>query len=120
MTRLPPWTERWQHFTSDVRKQFWGDLAQHARVLRLTPTVSLGAVLVYTGYTLMNVKAVLEPRSFGRSEVLIYAGTLGAIVATNLLTGILVGVGLAIAKLLYTTQDIETAITKHSEQKRTC
>jgi len=31
MTMLAPWTEQWQHFTSDVREQFWGDLAQHTR-----------------------------------------------------------------------------------------
>jgi len=31
MTTLAQWTEQWQHFTSDVREQFWGDLAQHTR-----------------------------------------------------------------------------------------
>ena len=31
MTTLTPWTEQWQHFTSEVREQFWGDLAQHTR-----------------------------------------------------------------------------------------
>ncbi|MBA5866798.1 MAG: SulP family inorganic anion transporter [Nitrospira sp. CR1.3] len=77
-------------------------------ILRLIPTACLGAVLVFTGYKLMNVKAVRELQRHGRSEVLIYAATLGMIVATNLLTGVLVGVGLAIAKLLYTTQNLDT------------
>ncbi len=77
-------------------------------VLRLIPTASLGAVLVFTGYKLMNVQAIRELREHGRSEVWIYAGTLGTIVMTNLLTGVLVGVALAIAKLLYTTQNLET------------
>jgi len=31
MMTLAPWTEQWQHFTSDVREQFWGDLTQHTR-----------------------------------------------------------------------------------------
>jgi len=31
MTTLAPWTEQWQHFTSEVREQFWGDLTQHTR-----------------------------------------------------------------------------------------
>lgn len=75
--------------------------------LRLIPTASLGAVLVFTGYKLMNVKAVTELRQYGRSEVLIYMATLGTIVVTNLLTGVLVGVGLAVAKLLYTTQNLD-------------
>src|SRR5215475_1546225 len=31
MRTLAPWTEQWQHFTADVREQFWGDLTQHTR-----------------------------------------------------------------------------------------
>jgi MFS superfamily sulfate permease-like transporter len=81
-------------------------------MLRQIPTSCLGAVLVFTGYKLMNVSVIHELKAYGRSEVLIYAGTLTAIVATNLLTGVLVGVGLAIWKLLYTTQNLET----HLEQ----
>lgn len=77
-------------------------------VLRLIPTASLGAVLVFTGYKLINVKAIKELAQQGRDEVAIYAATLTTIVVTNLLTGVLVGIGLAVAKLLYTTQNLET------------
>lgn len=77
-------------------------------VLRQIPTSCLGAILVFTGYKLMNPAAIKELKAYGRSEVIIYLGTIGAIVATNLLTGVLVGVGLAIWKLLYTTQNLET------------
>ncbi len=76
-------------------------------VLRLIPTASLGAVLVYTGYKLMDLKVVRELKSHGHGEVVIFFATMGAIVATNLLTGVLIGVGLALAKLLYTTQNLE-------------
>ena len=31
MQTLAPWTEQWQHFTSEIREQFWGDLTQHTR-----------------------------------------------------------------------------------------
>lgn len=84
-------------------------------VLRLIPTASLGAVLVYTGYKLINITAIKELAQQGRDEVAIYAATLGMIVATNLLTGVLVGVGLAIAKLLYTTQNLDTALAHDHE-----
>jgi MFS superfamily sulfate permease-like transporter len=77
-------------------------------LLRLIPTASLGAVLVYTGYKLMDLKVVRELKSHGHGEVVIFFTTMGAIVATNLLTGVLLGVGLALAKLLYTTQNLET------------
>lgn len=76
-------------------------------VLRQIPTSCLGAILVFTGYKLMNIAVISELREYGRSEVTIYFGTMGAIVATNLLTGVLVGVGLAIWKLLYATQNLE-------------
>lgn len=79
-------------------------------VLRLIPTASLGAVLVFTGYKLINVQAVKELAQQGRDEVAIYTATLGTIVATNLLTGVLVGVALAVAKLLYTTQNLDAQL----------
>ena len=84
-------------------------------VLRQIPTACLGAVLVFTGYKLMNVAVIQELRAYGRSEVTIYFGTMGAIVATNLLTGVLVGVGLAIWKLLYTTQNLETHLEQQTD-----
>lgn len=31
MQTLAPWTEQWQHFVSEMREQFWGDVAQHTR-----------------------------------------------------------------------------------------
>ena len=84
-------------------------------VLRLIPTASLGAVLVFTGYELINVKAVKELAQQGRDELAIYSATLGTIVATNLLTGVLVGVGLAVAKLLYTTQNLEADLSPNPD-----
>lgn len=71
-------------------------------MLRLIPTSSLAAVLVYTGFKLVNVKAMAELRKFGWGEVVIYAATVIMIVFTDLLTGVLVGIGLSALKLLYT------------------
>jgi len=31
MTTLAPWYEQRQHFTSEIREQFWGDLTQHTQ-----------------------------------------------------------------------------------------
>ncbi len=77
-------------------------------VLRLIPTASLGAVLVYTGYKLMNLQAVREMKAYGRNEIWIYCATVVTIVTTNLLIGVLLGLGLAVAKLLYTTQNLDS------------
>ena len=76
--------------------------------LRLIPAASLGAVLVFTGYKLMNFSVLPELRKHGRGEVIIFFSTMGTIVFVNLLTGVVIGLALALAKLLYTTQDLES------------
>ncbi len=73
-----------------------------AFLLRLIPTSSLAAILVYTGYKLVNPKSIRELGKYGWGEVAIYAATVTTIVVTDLLTGVLVGIGLAAAKLLNT------------------
>lgn len=59
-------------------------------------------MLVFTGYKLVNLKVLKDLRQYGKGEVAIYLATLATIVATDLLTGVLVGIGLSAAKLLYT------------------
>ncbi|MFM1942361.1 MAG: hypothetical protein RI897_1343 [Verrucomicrobiota bacterium] len=76
-------------------------------VIRLVPTASLAAILVYTGFKLVNPAAIRKLWEVGRGEVVIYASTLVAIVATDLLTGVLVGFGLALMRLLYTLTHLE-------------
>ena len=67
-----------------------------------SPPPASAAILVYTGYKLVNVARIRRIADFGRAETAIYFATLIGIVATDLLTGVLIGFGLAIAKLAYT------------------
>lgn len=69
--------------------------------LSYIPVASLAAVLVFTGYKLAYPKAVPGLLKFGKTEVAIYVITIVMIVATNLLAGVLVGLGLSLLKLLY-------------------
>lgn len=73
-----------------------------AFLLRWIPIASLAAILVVTGYKLVAVQSIRELRKYGWGEVIIYLATLITIVVTDLLTGVLVGIGLAAVKLLYT------------------
>ncbi len=73
-----------------------------AFVLRMIPTAALAAMLVYIGYKLINFKAIRDLRKYGWGEVGIYAATVTTIVCTDLLTGVITGVCLSAAKLLYT------------------
>jgi len=84
-----------------------------AFVLRAIPTASLAAVLVYTGYKLIDVKALTELRQFGWSEIAIYAATVSTIVFTDLLTGVLTGVALSAIKLLLTFSRLHVTLDIH-------
>jgi MFS superfamily sulfate permease-like transporter len=82
-------------------------------ILRLIPTASLAAVLVYTGYKLVSVENIRRLLQYGRMPVVIYAATLIVIVAEDLLTGIVVGLILSLATILYSVThlsiDVRTA-----------
>jgi MFS superfamily sulfate permease-like transporter len=71
------------------------------------PTSVLAAILVYTGYKLVNPAMIRKLWKAGKSEVFIYAATVIAIVSTDLLTGVLIGFGIALLKLLYTFLHLE-------------
>src|SRR5262249_6904145 len=88
-------------------------------VLRWVPTAALAAILVYTGYKLVNPRAVKSLWAYGKSELLIYAATVATIVATDLLTGVLVGIGLATAKLLHTITSLTIRLREEPDGKRT-
>ncbi len=70
-------------------------------VLEMIPVAALAAILVFTGYKLVNVAAIRELARYGKQEVGIYAATLVTIVAVDLLSGVLVGIGLSLVKILY-------------------
>jgi MFS superfamily sulfate permease-like transporter len=76
-------------------------VAAFSGVLQLIPTSSLAAVLVYTGYKLIDLKTVRKLWQVGWGEAAIYFATLVTIVVEDLLTGVVLGVVLAASKLLY-------------------
>ena len=69
--------------------------------LKYIPLSALAAILVFTGYKLAYPKIVPTLLKYGKGEVVIYFVTIIMIVATNLLEGVLVGLGLSLIKLLY-------------------
>jgi len=79
-------------------------------VLNAVPTTSLAAILVFTGFKLVSPKAVRYLLKYGKSEVAIYAATVIGIVATDLLKGVLIGLGLSLAKLVYTFSHLEVRL----------
>ncbi len=87
-------------------------------VIQLIPTSSLAAVLVFTGYKLVNIKTMKKLWQAGKMEAVIYGVTLVSIVVTDLLTGVLIGFGLSLARLLYTFVRLEVVTVDNQEEDR--
>ncbi len=87
-------------------------------ILRAIPTSVLAAVLVYTGYKLVNVAALRGVAKLGRAELVIYATTVIGIVAVDLLAGVLAGIGLSLARILYDMANLEIELDVSADGNR--
>ncbi|HEY9785569.1 MAG TPA: SulP family inorganic anion transporter [Candidatus Obscuribacterales bacterium] len=88
-------------------------------VVRMIPVSSLAALLVLTGYKLLTAPEAKELRKHGRSEVSIFFITMAVVVLVDLLTGVLVGVVLSTAKLLYHFSHLEVRTVKDDASHKT-
>ena len=70
-------------------------------VLAYIPRAALGALLVYTGYKLVNIKEIKNLWKTSKSEAAIFFVTMLVIVGEDLLVGVIVGVILSALKLLH-------------------
>ncbi len=87
-------------------------------VLAMIPVASLAALLVYTGFHLVDTKVIRELKRFGTTQMLIYFATLGTIVAVDLLTGVLIGFLLSLVKLVLTMSQIDIKVTEDKASGR--
>ncbi|EMI20425.1 membrane protein containing sulfate transporter domain protein [Rhodopirellula maiorica SM1] len=81
-------------------------------VLNLIPMASLAAVLVVVGWKLINFPAQKKLWKTSKSEGLICLITLSLVVAVDLLTGVLVGIALAAAKLLWAFSHVNVDVDR--------
>jgi MFS superfamily sulfate permease-like transporter len=83
-------------------------------VLRLIPLSSLAAILVFTGYKLMKFETIRKLATYGKGEVIIFLVTFFTVVLVDLLTGIVLGIALALAKLITAFSALEVTISENS------
>lgn len=88
----------------------WAFIALLPGVLGLIPVAALAAVLVYTGIKLTKLQFARILWRQDKAEAGIYVATLGTVVMVDLLTGIAVGIGLALARLLYAFSYLEIRV----------
>ncbi|MEH3100218.1 SulP family inorganic anion transporter [Sphingomonas adhaesiva] len=85
-------------------------------VLTAIPMAALGAILVVTGFRLVSVKHATHLfRDYGVLPVAIWAATLVMVVATDLLTGVLVGIGLTMLELVPHLRRLRLKVFEASE-----
>ena len=92
-----------------------GCVALLPRWLNQIPLCVLAAVLIVTGYKLASPKVIGQMWSAGKYQFLPFAGTVVAIVLTNLLTGILIGLGISLLFILRSNfrRSIHQVMEKH-------
>ncbi|HET6576094.1 MAG TPA: SulP family inorganic anion transporter [Fimbriiglobus sp.] len=82
-------------------------------VLSRIPLAALAAILVYTGWKLVNLPGLARLWKVSRTEALIFAATAIGIVSADLLTGVVLGVVLSAVKLLWMFSHL--GIERHDE-----
>ena len=85
-------------------------------VLAYIPRAALGALLVYIGFKLVNIKQLRELTKTSRSEAAIFLVTMLVIVGEDLLVGVLVGILLSAAKLLHRFSHLESELVTEGER----
>ncbi|GAC1033853.1 SulP family inorganic anion transporter [Pseudomonas sp. No.21] len=81
-------------------------------VLQSIPVAALAGVLVFTGFKLVDAKAMRGLSRYGRAPLLIYAATALGIVAFDLLSGVLIGFALTLAKLAWKASRLKIALVQ--------
>jgi carbonic anhydrase/SulP family sulfate permease len=92
-----------------------GCVALLPRWLNQIPLCILAAILIVTGYKLASPKVIGQMWSAGKYQFLPFAVTVVAIVLTNLLTGILIGLGISLLFILRSNfrRSIHQVMEKH-------
>jgi MFS superfamily sulfate permease-like transporter len=84
-------------------------------LMRMTPVACLAGILVYTGIKMVNLKQISSLAKYGRGTALIYLATTLSIVATDLLTGVVIGFALSLLHLALQSSRLEVGLDQHNE-----
>lgn len=81
-------------------------------VISRIPLAAIGAILIYVGWRLCEFRVFSRTYAIGRDQIIIFVFTILAILATDLLYGILLGIAAEVLMLLYLlTPSLRVVIT---------
>ncbi len=70
-------------------------------IIAMVPLAAIAAILIYVGWKLCEYKVFTKTYAIGRDQIVIFVVTVVAILGTDLLSGILIGVAAEVLILLY-------------------
>ncbi|MBL4850949.1 MAG: SulP family inorganic anion transporter [Gammaproteobacteria bacterium] len=70
-------------------------------IISLVPLAAIASILIYVGWKLCEYKVFTKTYSIGRDQMIVFIITVIAVLATDLLIGILIGIAAEIIILLY-------------------
>ncbi|KJV37176.1 SulP family inorganic anion transporter [Luteibacter yeojuensis] len=85
-------------------------------IMRMTPVSCLAGILVFTGVKMVNPKQIKDLAAYGKGTAAVYVATTVAIVATDLLTGVIVGFGLSLFRLALLSSKLKLDLKHHDEK----
>jgi len=85
-------------------------------LMRMTPVSCLAGILVFTGVKMINFKQVKSFAAYGKGTAAIYLATTFAIVATDLLAGVLVGFALSLFRLALLSSRLKVNLAEHDDE----
>lgn len=89
----------WSNFYSGIFLLIFATVL--ASMLMLIPLSAIAAILIYIGWRLCEPAVFARMAAIGRDRILIFAGTVVAILLTDLLRGMLIGVAMELLLLMY-------------------
>lgn len=92
-----------------------GLIAFAPQILQLIPVSGLAAILVFIGYRLVDKKVIKMLWNRGRAEFGVYLITVVSITATDLLTGLGIGIALTLIRLVWHFSHLEAHISKTAD-----
>jgi len=106
---------------SAILHGFWllGFVTLFPHVLERIPLTCLAAILIVTGYKLIDLPGMRHLWHVSHSEAAIFVITAATVVATDLLIGVGTGIALAMLKLVWTFSHLKIETTSDVNQRRT-